>query len=126
MADQDNTKTYVRETRTTESSGSSMALIVGGLVVAVALLLWFVFGDSNMGAKNTGDTNNVTVETPATPAPAPADPVQPAPADPVAPAPADPVTPAPADPVAPAPADPVVPAPADPAPATPPAAPANP
>ena len=32
MADQDNYKTYVRETRTTESSGGSMALIVGGLL----------------------------------------------------------------------------------------------
>ncbi|MES2433941.1 MAG: hypothetical protein V4586_08970 [Pseudomonadota bacterium] len=108
-----------RDIRITEPKpASNLGFIVGGLVVAVALLLWFVFGDSNMGAKNTGDTNNVTVETPVTPAPAPADPVAPAPADPVAPAPADPVTPAPADPVTPAPADP--------APATPPAAPANP
>lgn len=106
-----------RDIRVTETKpASNLGFIVGGLVVAVALLLWFVFGDSNMGANNTGDTNNVTVETPVTPAPA----------DPVAPAPADPVAPAPADPVTPAPADPVTPAPADPVPATPPAAPANP
>ena len=107
-----------RDIRITEPKpASNLGFIDGGLVVAVALLLWFVFGDSNMGAKNTGDTNNVTVETPVTPAPA--DPVAPAPADPVTPAPADPVAPAPADPVAPAPADPVTPAPADPAPANP-------
>ena len=106
-----------RDIRVTERKPSNnLGFIVGGLVVAVGLLLWFVLGDGTMGAKNTGDTTNVTVETPVTPAPA----------DPVAPAPADPVTPAPADPVTPAPADPVVPAPADPAPATPPAAPANP
>lgn len=93
---------------------SNVGFIVGGLVVAVALLLWFVLGDSTpKTATDGGTTNSVTVETPA-------------PADPVAPAPADPVTPAPADPVAPAPADPVTPAPADPAPVTPPAAPANP
>ena len=112
------------ERNTTVPKSSNTGFIVGGLVVAVALLLWFVFGQGAPKAvDNGGTTNSVTVETPT---PAPADPVAPAPADPVAPAPADPVTPAPADPVTPAPADPVTPAPADPAPATPPAAPANP
>ena len=95
------------------AKSSNTAFIVGGLVVAVALLLWFVLGQGTPKAvDNGGTTNSVTVETPA---PAPADPVAPAPADPVTPAPADPVTPAPADPVAPAPADPVTPAPAAPA-----------
>ncbi len=95
------------------AKSNNLGFIVGGLVVAVALLLWFVFGDKpQTGADSGGTTNSVTVETPA-------------PADPVAPAPADPVTPAPADPVTPAPADPVTPAPADPT-TTPPAAPANP
>ncbi|MDZ4312164.1 MAG: hypothetical protein U1A24_16570 [Cypionkella sp.] len=104
------------------TKSSNIGFIVGGLVVAVALLLWFVFGDrATTAADNNGTTNSVTVETPA-----PADPVAPAPADPVTPAPADPIAPAPADPVTPSPADPVTPAPADPAPATPPAAPANP
>ena len=96
------------------AKSNNTAFIVGGLVVAVALLLWFVLGNRPpVGADNGGTTNSVTVHTPA-----------PAPADPVAPAPADPVTPAPADPVTPAPADPVAPAPTAPAPA--PAAPANP
>lgn len=66
MADQGNTKTYVRETRTTESSGNSMALIVGGLVVAVGFILWMVFGGG--AATNPGsDTTNVTIEPSGTP-----------------------------------------------------------
>lgn len=70
MADQDNYKTYVRETRTTESSGSSMALIVGGLVVAVAFVIWLVFGGTGPVATTVpaSDTTNVTVESPAEPA----------------------------------------------------------
>lgn len=73
MSYQDNNKTYVRETRTTEGSGSSMALIVGGLVVAVAFIVWLVFG-SSPPVSTTGpesvpasDTTNVTVD-PAEPA----------------------------------------------------------
>ena len=97
MADQDNYKTYVRETRTTEGSGGSMALIVGGLVVAVGFILWLVFGSSGPVATTTpaSDTTNVTIapsDTPADtttnvtidPAPdaaAPVAPVEPAPAD---------------------------------------------
>lgn len=74
MADQDNVKTYVRETRTTESSGNGMALIVGGLVVAVLFVLWLVFGRDGAIVTNTpasipaSDTTNVTVEAPAAPA----------------------------------------------------------
>lgn len=70
MADQDNYKTYVRETRTTESSGTSMALIVGGLVVAVFFILWLVFGGDGPVVSTTpeADTTNVTIEEPAAPA----------------------------------------------------------
>jgi hypothetical protein len=106
MADQDNYKTYVRETRTTESSGSSMALIVGGLVVAVAFILWLVFGGENPSVVSTtpdADTTNVTVE-PTAPAdsttnvtidadePAPVEPVEIAPAEPAPAEPAEPAT----------------------------------
>jgi hypothetical protein len=123
MADQDNLKTYVRETRTTESSGGNMALIVGGLVVAVGFILWLVFAGpmpvsttttTEPAASTTTDTTNVTIEPPA----APADPTtnvtidgtEPAPADDAAPAdtgvaPADTGT-APADATEEAPANP--------------------
>ena len=106
MADQDNYKTNVREIRTTESSGSSMALIVGGLVVAVAFVIWLVFGGTGPVATTspTSDTTNVTVEAPAAPADTTTNvTIDPAPeaADPVAPAddaePAPTATPAPAD-----------------------------
>jgi hypothetical protein len=114
MADNEHTKTYVRdrETRTTEGSGASMALIVGGLVVAVGFILWLVFGGSD-GAVVTNppaDTTNVTVE-PTAPADSTTnvtiDADEPAAAEPVAPA-----DPAPAEPVETAPAEP---APVDPA-----------
>ena len=91
MADQDTSKTYDRETRTIEASGNSMALIVGGLVVAVGFILWLIFG----GPGPVSDTTNVTIapsETPSdtttnvtidpTPDSAePVAPVEPAPAD---------------------------------------------
>ena len=114
MADQDQYKTYVRETRTTESSGSSMALIVGGLVVAVGFILWLVFGGpAPVGTTDpVSDTTNVTIE----PA-APAEPTTNVTIDP-APEAVDPVAP-----VEPAPADST----AEPAPPAEPAAPpANP
>ena len=117
MADNDTTKTYVRDTRTTETgSGASMALIVGGLVVAVGFILWLVFGNTDGAVvDNTpaADTTNVTVE----PAAEPADTTTNVTIDADEPA-AEPV--APADP---APAEPVETAPAEPAPA--PAAPAT-
>ncbi|WP_333817592.1 hypothetical protein [Tabrizicola sp.] len=108
MADQEHYKTYVRETRTTESSGGSMALIVGGLVVAVGFILWLIFGTSGavVPTAPVSDTTNVTIQPPAAPAdtttnvtidPAPdtAAPLEPAPADGAAEpaAPAEPATP---------------------------------
>ena len=69
MADQENYKTYVRESRTTEGTGASMALIVGGLVVAVGFILWLVFGGPGpvtTSAPAASDTN-VTIEPPAAP-----------------------------------------------------------
>ena len=120
MADQDNLKTYVRETRTTESSSNGMSLIVGGLVVAVLFVLWLVFGRDGAIVTNTpasipaSDTTNVTVEAPA----APADTTTNVTIDPAPDAAADPVVP-----VEPAPADDA----AEPAaPAEPTAPPANP
>lgn len=112
MADNENYKTYVRETRTTESSGASMALIVGGLVVAVGFILWLVFGGDGPSVVSTepaADTTNVTVE----PAAEPADTTTNVTIDAEEPA-AEPV--APAEPV---PAEPVETAPAEPAPAEP-------
>ena len=117
MADQDNYKTYVRETRTTESSGGSMALIVGGLVVAVGFILWLVFGGpAPVGTTDpVSDTTNVTVE----PSAAPAEPTVDVTIDP-APDAAAPLETAPADDAA-APTDDAA-EPAAPAePATPPA-----
>ena len=115
MADQYNDKTYVRETRTEPSTGGSMALIVGGLVVAGGFILWLVFGGDGPSTVSTdpaADTTNVTVEPtePADsttnvtidadePAAAPAAPAEPAPAEPVETAPAEP---APAEPAEPA------------------------
>lgn len=115
MADQDNYKTYVRETRTTESSGGSMALIVGGLVVAVGFILWLVFGTPAPVATTdpVSDTTNVTIE----PGNAPADTTTNVTIDPAPDAAADPVI-VPAEPAAPADgaAEPVAPvAPVEPA-----------
>ena len=99
MAEPDNTKTFVRETRTTQPSGSGMALIIGGLVVAVGFILWLVLG-GNVPLSTTepaSSTTNVTIEPPAAPADATTSPaIDPAP-DVVAPeaaAPADGVEPA--------------------------------
>ena len=108
MADQDNTKTYVRETRTTESSGNSMAVFVGGLVVAVGFILWMVFGGGGAATNPGSDTTNVTIEPSGTPtetttnvtidpapeATEPTAPAEPAPAEPAADpaAPAEPAT----------------------------------
>lgn len=73
MSYQDNNKPYVRETRTTDGSGSSMALIIGGLIVAVAFILWLIFGGgapvstTGDGTGPAADSTTVTVE-PAAPA----------------------------------------------------------
>lgn len=71
MAEQDNSKIYVRETRTTDSTGTGMALLVGGLVVAVGFVLWLVLGGPGpVGTSEPapGNTTNVTIEPPAAPA----------------------------------------------------------
>lgn len=75
MADQDQYKTRPREVRTTEPSGTSMALIVGGLVVAVGFVLWLIFGGSGPVITSPTD-DSVTIEPatvpndqPSTPAP---------------------------------------------------------
>lgn len=110
MADQDNYKTYVRETRTTETSGASMALIVGGLVVAVGFILWLVFGGPGPVATTPADNDtNVTIEPPAAPVDnstnLTVEPAAPEAAAPDAAAPADDAVPADdgaAEPVAPA------------------------
>jgi hypothetical protein len=113
MSDPDHTKTYVRETHLRESrepNGVGMAVIVGGLVVAVGFVLWFLFGAlvPPSTAPVEGDTN-VTIEPPAAPdATTPDATVDPA-------TPAEPVEPAPAEPAPDA--APVEPAPAEPAPA---------
>jgi hypothetical protein len=111
MADQDNYKTYVRETRTTESSGGGIALIVGGLVVAVGFIVWLVFGTPGPVATTdpVSETTNVTIEPTAEPAdtttnvtidPAP-DATAPDAAEPAAPADGSDAAPA-VDPAAPA------------------------
>ena len=102
MSYQDNNKPYVRETRTTDRSGGSMALIVGGLVVAVGFILWLVFAGPMPVATTTdpaapAEPTNVTVEpaAPAEPTDVIIDGAEPAaPAEDVAPAPADPAAPA--------------------------------
>jgi hypothetical protein len=70
MAYEDNKKTYVRETTTTQPSGAGMALLVGGLVVAVGFILWLILGNAGPVASTapSTDTTNVTVEAPAAPA----------------------------------------------------------
>lgn len=78
MSEQPTRSTYIRETQ--KSSGSATAFIVGGLVVAVAVIAWLIYGGivpvSTTGAD--GSTTNVTIEAapeaaaPAAEAPAPA------------------------------------------------------
>lgn len=105
------TNTHVNTPVPSGRSTSSMAFIVGGVVVAV-IVLYLVFSgmfgsnqSTSSGPAPTGSSSSVNIEAPA----APTAPTNVAPADPVAPvAPADPVAPA-----APAPAETVAPAPAD-------------
>lgn len=119
MADQYNDKTYVRETRTEPATGGSMALIVGGLVVAVGFILWLVFGGTPVTTTTTdpaSETTNVTIEPPAVEPTTnvTVDGAEPAPADTGA-APADTGTaPADAAPAETAPADGTETAPANP------------
>jgi len=62
-----NTNTTIRESRTEKKSGTGMALIVGGLVVAVAIIAWFFFAAGNGDVATTGATTgegdvNVSVD----------------------------------------------------------------
>jgi len=97
------THTHINTPARENRSSSTMAFIVGGVVVAV-LILYFVFsgmfGSNQSGISSqapAGSSSTVNIEAPAAPAAttnvAPAEPVAPAapaaPAEPVAPAPAD-------------------------------------
>ena len=66
MPDPDTGRTYVREPRTVEPAGPNLALIVGGLVVAVGFILWLVFGNPERSSDGTpvpaSETTNITVE----------------------------------------------------------------
>ena len=88
------------EINTEARSSTSTAFILGGVVVALGIIGWLVFGGNSMpsssapyGAAKTSITIDNTAPAPAAPAPAaPA----PAPAAPAAPAPAAPAPAAPA------------------------------
>lgn len=118
---------------TRESSGNGGILFVlGAIVVAIGLLLWYVVGGNTNPAISPVTNTDVTIQAPASnPAAAAVDPVA-TPPDQTAPArpaePTEPSAPAQTAPAAPAPAAPAAPAPAAPAPAAPatPAAPAAP
>ncbi len=76
------------ETKTENGSISTMAFILGGVVVAVAVIAWLVFGDGMSAPKGAADgasKTSITIDN-ASPAPAPATPAPAAPA-PAAPAP---------------------------------------
>jgi hypothetical protein len=123
MADQDHYKTNVRETRISQGSdsGTGTALIVGGLVVAVGIILWLALGNTDSVVTTepaSTDNTTITVEPSATPTEdgTTNNTIEPAP-DSAAP---DATTPDAAEPAAPA--DGAEPAPTDgTAPATPPA-----
>ena len=65
-----NTSHTVRDTHVTEKkSGSSMAFIVGGLVVAVAVIAWlFMAGDDVDNVSTTGAVDTTTPAVDTTPA----------------------------------------------------------
>ncbi len=96
--------TYVRETERANANGG-LYMVIGGIVVVVAFILWLVFGSGGAEAPEAGGPVDpaVTTDTPAAPPAAPpaSGPTgmqtapEPAPA-PAAPAPAAPAAPAPA------------------------------
>ena len=86
------------ETKTETGGNSTMAFIIGGLVVAVGVIAWFIYGGDVTPASGGGGTKtNITIENPkpAAPAPAATAPAPAVPAVPAAPAPAAPAAPAP-------------------------------
>jgi predicted lipid-binding transport protein (Tim44 family) len=99
MSDPRTNTTIVRETR---SGNGGTLFVLGAIVVALGVVLYFVLGGGTMqtGASAPSTSTSVTVEAPAATAPA-AEPAAPAPAAPAA----EPAAPA-AEPAAPAaPAD---------------------
>jgi type IV secretory pathway VirB10-like protein len=96
------------ETKTETGGSSTMAFILGGVVIAVAVIAWLVFGGGMSGPKGASDDaakTSITIDntTPAVQPPAAAAPATPAPAT-TAPATPAPATPAPATPAPAAPA----------------------
>ncbi|MGV8986251.1 MAG: hypothetical protein ACOH2H_08215 [Cypionkella sp.] len=70
------------ETKTESAGTSTLAFIIGGLVVAVAVIAWFIYG-GDITPKSGGDAGNTSISIDnAAPAPAPAAPAEPAPAAP--------------------------------------------
>ena len=73
------------ETKTETSGNSTMAFILGGLVVAVGVIAWFIYGgDATPAGGGGGTKTNITIENPAPAAPAEPAPAEPAPAAPAA------------------------------------------
>lgn len=83
MADEN--RTIERNTVVESRSSGGITFIVGGLVVAVGVIAWLVFGSGiGVASKPADSTSNtsVTIEAPAAaPAPAPAEPAPAAPAE---------------------------------------------
>jgi hypothetical protein len=86
MSDPKTNTTIIRET---PSGNGGMLFVLGAIVVALGIVLWYVLGGAGMqtGAAGSSTSTSVTIEAPAATAPA-AEPAAPA-AEPAAPAPAD-------------------------------------
>lgn len=101
MSDQRPTPQTVRET----SSNGGILFVLGAIVVAIGLLLWYVVGGNTTPSATPVTKTNITIEAPAAakPDPAATAPAATAPAAnaPATTAPAAPATPAPAAPAAP-------------------------
>src|SRR5258708_2804817 len=83
------------ETKTETGGNSTMAFILGGLVVAGGVIGWVIYGGDLTPAGNGGGSKpNITIQTPKPAAPAPVEPAPAAPT-PAEPAPAEPAPAAP-------------------------------